>query len=79
MKRLITILLAIICVSSCGSCGGEYIELSGRPNLPGDAAYIKLDDGWFAVHSEITINYKDSVMIIPLVYEDTHSEVKIIR
>lgn len=79
MKRLITVLLVLICVSSCGSWDGEYVELYGKHYSQDDNTYIKLDDGWFAVHSEIIINYKDSVMIIPLVYGDTHSEVKIIR
>lgn len=86
MKKLLAILsLALsLTLTSCNpfwesECIKVYGRISTGLGADKDNLVIELDKGWFVDHSRIVVNYRDSVLIMPLTNQPETQTVQTIR
>lgn len=66
MKKVIAIIAAAICSTSCLHYDGDHIRIEGRTNGFSDDRTIHLDKGWFVDFNRAVVDYRDSTITLPL-------------
>ena len=71
MKRFIILILSVLCLSSCKEDGNHtYIEYNNSA-FRGTSTTIYVEYGWLIDEENVTVNYRDSVIIMPLKATET--------